>query len=485
MLRGMEEREYQKRIVETATKKNTLVCLPTGMGKTNIAILTAVKRLEEYPDSQILVLAPTKPLVNQHRESFMTFLHLNPKEFQVITGTVSARARMPLYKKKFLFATPQTVQRDLENERFSMKDICLLVIDELHHAVGKYAYPYIAKRFLNEADDPRILGLTASPGSNRKKIEQICKNTGIEAIEIRTEEDQDVKPYVKSKEISWAEVTLPERFVQVKILLDHAYQKRTRRLGAIHSKKQLLNLQIKMQQAIRQGNKAAFGLASIVAQALKIEHALALLETQGIAMLREYLTQLDKDTTRAAKSLLNDADVSKAIYLVDQLYEAGAKHPKMSKLVSLVQQEVKKNPEAKIIIFANFRDTAREIETVLSRIGDIHPLLLLGQKDLSQKQQLEIIRKYEDEANCLITTSIGEEGLSLESADLAIFYEPVPSEIRQIQRRGRVGRTKVGSIIVLVTLDTRDEAYRWAAYHKEKKMRQTLEDMKYSFMKRS
>lgn len=477
LLVGMEQRSYQKHIVETAKDKNTLVCLPTGLGKTNIAIMIAAARLKQFPKSQILILAPTKPLVSQHLSSFRKFLSLEENQFVVVTGEVPPEKRKLHYLKKIIFATPQTIQKDLENERFSLQSFSLLVIDELHHAVGKYAYPYIAKKFLKESSQARILGLTASPGSSRQKIQEICRNTGIEAVEVRTEKDEDVLPYVKQRDVEWVEVSLPDSFRKIQELFENAYDRRAKKLK-IKSKRDLLSFQKSLQASVQKGNKSAFGLLSLIAQALKIEHAQTLLETQGISILRTYLKNLREDQSKAAQILLNDAEFSNGIYLAEGLFQKGSRHPKMSKLCSIVEGQIRENPKSKIIIFANFRETVKEICAILKNVENIYPITLVGQRDLSQKEQLEILKKYENEANCLITTSIGEEGLSLEAADLAVFYEPVPSEIRQIQRSGRVGRTKVGKIVVLVTVKTRDEAYRWAAYHKEKRMRKTLSEMK-------
>jgi len=55
-----------------------------------------------------------------------------------------------------------------------------------------------------------------------------------------------------------------------------------------------------------------------------------------------------------------------------------------------------------------------------------------------------------------------------------VFYEPVPSEIRTIQRRGRTGRARAGRMVLLVTRDTRDEAYMYSARRKERKMHEEL-----------
>ena len=84
----------------------------------------------------------------------------------------------------------------------------------------------------------------------------------------------------------------------------------------------------------------------------------------------------------------------------------------------------------------------------------------------------------EGKFNTLIGTSIIEEGLDIKGgADLAIFYDIVPSEIRSIQRKGRVGRTQAGKIIFLVTNNTREQGYRWSAHNKEKVMKKTLQVM--------
>ena len=132
-------------------------------------------------------------------------------------------------------------------------------------------------------------------------------------------------------------------------------------------------------------------------------------------------------------------------------------------------------------MFSHYRDNIELIRKILRNIEDCKPVVLIGQsgeKGLSQKEQIEILKDYEAGVyNCLITSPIGEEGLHIPSADLAIFYEPVPSEIRTIQRRGRVGRTKVGKIIFLLTKKTRDEGYYWSAYRKEKKMKNILKEM--------
>ncbi|SVA37495.1 uncharacterized protein METZ01_LOCUS90349, partial [marine metagenome] len=92
-------------------------------------------------------------------------------------------------------------------------------------------------------------------------------------------------------------------------------------------------------------------------------------------------------------------------------------------------------------------------------------------KGMTQKQQKEILSRFRDgEFNILVTTSVGEEGLDIPSTDAVIFYEPVSSAIRLIQRRGRTGRNRPGEAFIFVTSESRDEAALWSSKGKEKRM---------------
>ena len=81
-------------------------------------------------------------------------------------------------------------------------------------------------------------------------------------------------------------------------------------------------------------------------------------------------------------------------------------------------------------------------------------------------------------AQVLFGTSVAEEGLDIPKVDAVIFYEPIPSAIRHIQRRGRTGRQEKGKVIVLIAKNTRDEGYRWSAHHKEKRMHRLLGELR-------
>ncbi|MFH1294383.1 MAG: DEAD/DEAH box helicase [Candidatus Aenigmatarchaeota archaeon] len=481
----MESREYQKAILDKARKTNLMVVLPTGLGKTPIAVMLAAERLEKFPESKVLVMAPTKPLVSQHMKTFQKFMNMPDYQMGIVTGAMVPKKRTNSYLGcRLVFATPQTIQNDIKNGRVNLREFSLLVIDEIHHGVGRYAYPFVAQAYLETAENPKILGLTASPTSEYEKVREICDKCGIDAIEIRTENDSDVSPYVQEKSVIWEEVVLPGRFYHVKEMLDHANSERTEKLvrlkflrSARVSKKGLLELQGSLARSAREGYKKAFLGLSLVGQSIKIEHALLLLETQGIKPLETYLKKLREDPK--AKGMIGDPYIHKAMMLTEELSKAGASHPKIARLASIVSGYFKAKPDAKIIIFANFRETVEQIESTLKKIDGAKPIAFMGQKSHSQKEQKKILEEFRaGQYNALVCTSIGEEGLDIPSMDLAIFYEPVPSEIRSIQRRGRVGRQVAGEIVILITKGTRDEAYYWSAKNKEQRMKNLLYGMR-------
>lgn len=499
MIRNFEPRLYQQTILSTAVKKNVLVVLPTGLGKTNIAVLLAANRLTNYPNSKVLILAPTRPLCDQHVDSMRKNLNVEEDEVQLFTGMISPAKRAELWKKsKIIVSTPQGLENDIISEKISLKDVSLLVFDEAHRAVGNYSYAFIAKQYHRKAEHSRILGLTASPGSDQEKIKEVCKNLFIEEIEIRSFDDPDVQPYVKEIDVEWVKLDFPPEFMQVRNFLRDSFEQKLetiKKLGYMYgnvssySKTSILELQRAMYARMSSGEKD-FGVmrsVSLLAEALKVQHALELIETQGVRPLWEYLQKLEdeanKTKSKAVQNLVKDLNFRSAHIRTRELIAAGKEHPKISALRRIILEELSKKKDVKIIIFNQYRDSTNNIKSVLDSIS-IKSKIFVGQtkkKDtgMSQKKQKQIIEEFRNgEFNCLIATCVAEEGLDIPAVDLVIFYEPVPSAIRTVQRRGRTGRQEKGRVIVLVTKKTRDEANLWSSVHKEKRMYSIINGMK-------
>ena len=496
---GFQPRLYQETILATAATKNTLVVLPTGLGKTAISFMLAAQRLQHFPQSKILLLAPTKPLAEQHLQTFRENLQLPEGSFALFTGEIPPAKRHELWKNaRVIFSTPQGLENDVLGESISLADVSLLVFDEAHRATGDYSYNFIAKQYQQKAKYPRILGLTASPGSDVLKIEEVCKNLFIEAIEIRTDQDPDVRPYVQETDVHWVKVPLPAEFLDVKRFLETCIKSKLaalRELGVAKSvdyfsKRELLALQGELHAKLAAGERdfETMKALSVAAEAMKVQHALELLESQGSTALCKYLEKLVTEAAtskvKAVKNLVADLNFKTAVAKTRILLEQNIEHPKLAIARNVVAREVAENKHAKILLFTQYRDSAVKLKEELEKAQNVVPALFVGQAKkggtgLSQKQQVELIEQFKDGLyNVLICTSVAEEGLDIPCVDLVVFYEPIPSAIRTIQRRGRTGRQEKGKVVVLMAQNTRDEGYRWSAHHKERKMHTVLAELR-------
>jgi Fanconi anemia group M protein len=499
LAQGFQPRLYQETILATAAGKNTLVVLPTGMGKTAIAFMLAAQRLQHYPQSKILLLAPTKPLAEQHLQTFKEHLHLSDDQFALFTGEVSPAKRHELWKQaKIIFSTPQGLENDVLGSNITLEDVSLLVFDEAHRATGEYSYAFIAKQYNKKAKFPRILALTASPGADVPKIEEVCQNLFIEDVEIRTDTDPDVQPYVQEMDVTWLSVPLPAEFLDVKKALETCIKGKLAALRALgvsksvdyFNKRELLALQGELHGRLASGERdfETMKALSVAAEAMKVQHALELIESQGSTALCKYLDKLMAEAAtskvKAVKNLVVDVNFRTAVVKAQKLLEQKIEHPKLAMARGIVAREVAANKHAKILLFTQYRDTAVKLKEELERATGVVPAIFVGQAKkgetgLSQKKQIELIEQFKDGLyNVLICTSVAEEGLDIPRVDLVVFYEPIPSAIRTIQRRGRTGRQDKGRVITLVAQNTRDEGYRWSAHHKEKKMHSVLAQLR-------
>ena len=493
-------RDYQTSIFNTAKNSNTLVVLPTGLGKTLIAIMLAIERKKLYPLSRVLFLAPTRPLVEQHFQTFKSILPELFAQLEIFTGSVPAEKRKKIFQSaEIIFSTPQCIANDLDNYLYDLKEVSLLIIDEAHRCLKNYDYTKVVKKYKEQSVNQRILGLTASPGHEPDKVKEICKHLDIQEIEVRTRDSEDVKQYLKEREFQKIEVPFPKEFHEIRILLKRIFDSRVDQLKSRNilqgpaNKITLLKLQARLGFQISQRNWQAMHGLSLCAQAIKVSHALELLETQTLLSLNEYLNKLLQDAreskSKAVKTLVSLPEFNAARVSLQQLLARKIEHPKLTRLTELVESEFSNNQNSKIIIFANYRETGALISRILNEKEKIKASVFVGQAKKSslsgltsgqnQKEQKAIIEKFRSgEINTLIATSIGEEGLDIPEVSAVIFYEPIPSAIRKIQRAGRTARLSPGKLIILVTSGTRDEIHHYASHAREKKMHRTIESVK-------
>jgi len=495
----VEFRLYQKRIADIASERNTLVILPTALGKTVISALVAANILYNYRDAKILVMAPTRPLVMQHRETFLKILKLREKDTVVLTGHTPADHRTAFWQgeARIYFSTPQVVRNDLLEGRLNLEKFMLLVFDECHRAVKEYAYTDIARIYVSQARYPLILGMTASPGSELSRVQEVCRNLYIERVEFRTEEDPDVKPYIQPIDIEWKRVNLPREYLAIKAHIRGMLDRRLNWLlanGIIKRKPEYVTRKCLIEageelrymleaESIEEERGRIFQAIINQSLALTLFHMLELLETQGVHTLKAFMEKVEAERREKQSYAVLTSDPEYRT-LKTLVWSAPPEHPKVELLKQVVRSQLSWKPSSRIIVFTQYRDTASHLVEQLKGVPGVRAERFVGQasklndKGLTQEEQAERIRKLESgELNVLVATSIAEEGLDMPAVDHVIFYEPIPSEIRYIQRRGRTGRKAPGKVTILAANESLDMIYFYASRKRVQKMRRIVETL--------
>lgn len=499
----VEFRGYQANLARIAGKADTLVVLPTGMGKTVVALLAIADALQAGA-KRVLILAPTRPLVDQHA-AFLKAMLLPPWPDRVhaLTGTVSLAKRAAAYtgdpEGALVVATPQVVQNDIVGSRLDLAAFDWVVFDEAHRAAGDYPYTFIGEELQRKAPKTRRLGLTASPGHEVRRIDEVRTHLGLAHVEIRTPADADVAPYVQDIGMDWETLPLPPAMARVSAKLQEALADRIKSLKALGllqglgnrpGRKDLLMLGGELQGRLARTadpDPAIFTAMSVQAQAMKIQHAIEQVETQGATAFVEYLEAMRAEAagpkpTKASRSVLDDPRVNEA-YHVARFDDS--ENPKLGRTGTLVQDQLERAPDARVIVFTHYRSTCELVAKHLAKLPGVRPVVFVGQarkgaqQGLSQKEQQEVLGRFRAGThNVLVATSVAEEGLDIPDTDLVVFFEPIPSEIRSIQRRGRTGRQRAGRVVVLMTKGTQDEAAHWSARRKEAQMVRELHTLR-------
>lgn len=542
-------RQYQQDLLQKIMYKNSLVVIPTSLGKTVVTLLLCLNILYNWKSSKILILAPTRPLVYQHFNLFKNYSIVGNICIP-LTGKIKPEVRKTIWRStsyRVYFATPELVRNDLKNNIINKDDFFLVVFDEAHRAVKEYSYTFISKKFYdNTSTDriPMILALTASPGSSDTKIMEICDNLHIEQIQIKSEHDKDVLPYVYHVDVESCLVEMSELQVEIsnilqsiideKIswLIDNHFIRKKKNIHQVY-RKDLLDLGNYLKSKIDSINKinsfSIFAALKYQSMAMILFHCRDLIQSQGLFAFKKFFNKVNGElSTRTYQEILSDnriISILEKINNIDKLSHS----PKIEKLLSLIYQyiDVMSNTEPvidkimtgndlnlinrdtiidsnmgvaqgftpelktlkqilfqkKVLIFSQYRDTLEEIISVLSKIG-IPCKGFFGQSDkegtkgLNQEEQLQIIEEFKKGSfPVLVATSVAEEGLDIPNVDTVIFYEPVASEIRFIQRKGRTGRFSNGKVVILTTKDSIDSKYLQISKKKISKMKSALSDV--------
>ncbi|KAL2520154.1 DEAD/DEAH box RNA helicase family protein [Forsythia ovata] len=469
---NIPRRDYQFTITRTALFSNTLVVLPTGLGKTLIAAVVMYNYFRWFPEGKIVFAAPSRPLVMQQIEACHKIVGI-PQEWTIdLTGQTSPTRRAGLWKdKRVFFVTPQVLEKDIHSGSCLVKHLVCLVIDEAHRAMGNYAYCVVVRKLMAIPVQLRILALTATPGSKHLTIQNIIDNLQISTLEYRNENHPDVLPYVHERKIELMEVPMGKEAAEIYNLLGEVARPFAARLstfGVLQKRDfqtlspcDLLNSRDKFrQEPPPELPQTKFGeIEGYFAVLITLYHIRKLLSSHGIKPTFEMLEEKLKQGFFARLVSRNEF-LLKANLLMHQTVSHGAPSPKLAKMLEVLTDHFKvKNPKnSRVIIFSNFRGSVRDIMNALTNIGEIVKATeFIGQssgktlKGQSQKVQQAVLEKFRTGGyNVIVATSIGEEGLDIMEVDLVICFDANVSPLRMIQRMGRTGRKHEGRVDILL-----------------------------------
>ncbi|KAK3915899.1 Fanconi anemia group M protein [Frankliniella fusca] len=501
-------RDYQKTCVETALFHNTLVSLPTGLGKTFIAAVVMYNFYMWYPKGKIIFMAPTKPLVAQQIENCINIMGIPESHTAEMTGATQSKLRAVTWKeKRVFFLTPQVVQNDLSANICPASSVKCVVIDEAHRALGDHAYAQVI-RLLNSYDAKyRVLALSATPGSDLEAVQKVLSNLMISRIEVRTEDSADITKYTHERNLELMVVDVGPtinrirvKFVGIAAGYAQRLQQRKLLFGSISAMPRFTVL--KEWENFRREGANSFSreeqnkINTDFATVHMFVHGVELLNTYGLRLLLNHLKGAIEKKDAVANRLAVDEDLKALMDEIDGVlnpieldddeednklqkkrYIYG--HPKLDRLQEIVvahfENFQKKGEATRAIVFCEYREGVVEICEMLKNYEPlVKPVAFMGQsvgkstKGISQKQQLEIMDKFKRGLyNTLVSTSVGEEGLDIGEVDLIICFDAKNSPIRQVQRMGRTGRKRNGRIIMLVTRGKEEQKYNQGIFKKK------------------
>ncbi|XP_014403676.1 PREDICTED: Fanconi anemia group M protein isoform X2 [Myotis brandtii] len=512
-------RDYQLHIARAALFCNTLVCLPTGLGKTFIAAVVMYNFYRWFPSGKVVFMAPTKPLVTQQIEACYRVMGIPQSHMAEMTGSTQAFTRKEIWhNRRVIFLTPQVMVNDLSRGACPAAEIKCLVIDEAHKALGNYAYCQVVRELIKYTNHFRILALSATPGSDIKAVQQVITNLLIGQIELRSEDSPDILPYSHERRVEKLVVPLSEELAAiqkayVQILEAFASSLIQRNLLMRRDIPNLTKYQIILARDQFRKNPPTniMGIQQGIiegefALCISLYHGYELLQQMGMRSLYFFLCGImdgTKGMTRVKNELNRNEDFVKLYNHLECMFahsrstsasgistiDKGEKeffysHPKLKKLEEIVVEHFKswnaqntsekKCDKTRVMIFSSFRDSVQEIAEMLLRHQPvIRAMTFVGHasgksmKGFTQKEQLEVVKQFRSGGyNTLVSTCVGEEGLDIGEVDLIVCFDAQKSPIRLIQRMGRTGRKRQGRIVVILAEGREERTYNQSQSNK-------------------
>lgn len=493
-------RDYQYNIVSRSLFHNTLVALPTGLGKTFIAATVMLNYYRWTKKAQIVFMAPTKPLIAQQMDACYHIVGIPRQDTVLMTGETAPSVRTDEWlEKRVFFMTPQTVINDLKTGICDPKKIVLLVVDEAHKATGGYAYTEVVAFMRRFNSSFRVMALTATPGSNVEAVQAVIDNLDIARVELRTEQSLDIRQYTHEKQTDTELFDFSDEQALIMDLVSKALRPVLEKLcsqNAYWSRDPMQLTAFGLTNARQKWAKSDAGrkapnpvkgmVQAIFTVLAQLAHSIGLLKNHGIGPFYSGVNEFQRNVEGGQSKSKNAQAIVQSEHWTKM---AGTirtwtnnpdfiGHPKLAYLREVVLNHFLDAGEGRqgrdvppaatrVMVFASYRDSTEEICRVLKRNEPmIRPHVFVGQAGskgsdgMNQKRQNEVVQAFKSgKYNTLIATSIGEEGLDIGDVNLIVCYDASASPIRMLQRIGRTGRKRSGQVVLLLMKGKEENDY--------------------------
>ncbi|KAH7163086.1 hypothetical protein B0J13DRAFT_430947 [Dactylonectria estremocensis] len=507
-------RDYQFSIVKNSLFNNTLVALPTGLGKTFIAATVMLNFYRWTKQAKLIFVAPTKPLVAQQIDACYNIAGIPRSETTLLTGDIPPALRVDEWqKRRVFFMTPQTLLNDISHGYADPKSIALMVIDEAHRAVGEYAYAKVTKLIRRFSKSFRVLALTATPGSKIETVQEVIDNLGISHCEIRTEDSLDIRQYVHQRNIEQVVLDPSDEMMLVSELFTKALKPMTDKLSSqniYYGRSPMAMTAYGLMQAQKEwfatrgkhtNQGVQFMMRAVFSVLTSIAHSIKLLNFHGIKPFYDNIADLRSEQedkgekgSKYKRQLIQDSSFQEMMDKISKWLRTDGfvGHPKLTALADTVLNHFMDRGEGsatRVIVFSEYRDSAEDIARMLNTHQPlIKASIFVGQADskrgegMKQAQQIEAIERFKQgHFNVLVATSIGEEGLDIGQVDLIVCYDSSASPIRMLQRMGRTGRKRAGNIVLLLMRGKEEDQFAKSKDSYEKMQKLICEGSRFNF----
>lgn len=504
----LKPRNYQLELALPAEKgKNTIICAPTGCGKTFVSLLICEHHLKKFPCGQkgkVVFFANQIPVYEQQATVFSRYFERLGYNIASISGATSDSISMQhiIEDNDIIILTPQILVNNLNSRAIpSLSVFTLMIFDECHNTSKNHPYNQIMFRYLDhklgESTDPlpQVVGLTASVGvGDAKTVEEamqhICKLcASLDASVIATVRDnvaeleqvvykpQKISRKVESRRTSNTFKCIISQLMKeteklakdVSEELGKLFQIQNREFGTqkyeqwivgVHKACSVFQMADKEQES-----RVCKALFLYTSHLRKYNDALIISEDAQMTDALNYLKAFFHDVREAAFDETEQDLTRRFEEKVEELEKVSQdpsnENPKLRDLHLVLQEEYHLKPETKTILFVKTRALVDALKKWIEEnpaLSFLKPGILTGRGRTNQatgmtlpaqKCVLEAFRASGDN-NILIATSVADEGIDIAECNLVILYEYVGNVIKMIQTRGR-GRARDSKCFLLTS----------------------------------